>query len=413
MGCDVLATHRLAIRIPWCLLLLVLILLAGCTVNQPTKPLTRKGTSFWPSAPDEPHIQFLVAYNNSLDVAPPESSFNRLIYGAESRENYAINKPYGVRMWNGCIYVCDIRSKGITVLDLRKHQTRIMGATGVTTISKAVDIAIAPDGTKYVADANQKAILVFSPDEHFAGMFRLNNIYPVGIAIHGDLLYVTNFFDKKDNPLKLADVRVLDRKTGMELRTIGQRGGEDGSFIAPLGITTDTEGNIYVSDTLKARVQKFSPDGKLLLAWGSTGNHPGNFIRPKQLGVGSDGRIHVVDAAFNNVQVFDPEGRFEGYYGSPGKHPGAMDLPAGLDIHEGDLDLFAQYIHPAFEAERLILVANQFGDQMIAVYAMGHLKPGKTLADITAGRALVESGLLPTTQPATQPAAKDVKKPMR
>jgi hypothetical protein len=124
------------------------------------------------------------------------------------------------------------------------------------------------------------------------------------------------------------------------------------------------------------------------------------------MGVGSDGHLHVVDAAFNNVQVFDPEGRVVGYYGSTGVFPGAMDLPAGLDINETDLELFAQHVHPAFEVERLIVVANQFGGQKVSVYAMGHLKAGKTVADIAPGRANVLAGTTPTTQPVgatTQP----------
>jgi hypothetical protein len=76
-----------------------------------------------------------------------------------------------------------------------------------------------------------------------------------------------------------------------------------------------------------------------------------------------------------------------------------MDLPAGIDVHESDLDLFQQYVHPAFEVERLILVANQFGGSKISVYAMGHLKAGKTVADIAPTRANIIEGLIPATQP--------------
>ena len=391
---------RLAAGIPTLLLALSLVLLAGCSIRAKPVPVEKKGYSFWPASLDEPRIQFLVAYNNSLDIAAPEKGLNQLIYGSEPREAYAINKPYGARMWNGCIYLCDVRSKGITVLDLRKQQTRIMGASGANAIGEARDLAIAPDGTKYVVDVKQIAIHVFSPDERFVTSFPLGTASPVGIALFGNLLYVTDF--------KNAHVKVLDRTTGKELRTIGHKGGEDGEFVGPLGVTTDKEGNVYVSDIMKARVQKFSPEGKLLLAFGQSGDRPGNLNKPKQLGVSSDGEIHIVDAAFNNVQVFDPQGKVVGYYGSLGRHPGAMDLPAGLDIHEGDWDVFAKYVHPAFQPERLIVVANQFGNQKISVYAMGHLKPGKTVADISAGRGRVETGLAPATQPTSQPASRPV-----
>ena len=69
-----------------------------------------------------------------------------------------------------------------------------------------------------------------------------------------------------------------------------------------------------------------------------------------------------------------------------------MYLPAGVCVHEGDLDLFKNKIHPAFQAERLILVTNQFGHNKVSVYAMGHLEPGKTVEDIAAAQGLIPSG---------------------
>ena len=373
------------------------IFLAGCVSTPPAQDVKPKGYSFWPAAPDEPRIQYLVSFNSSLDIAKEQSGFERAVYG-ESVEAYALNKPYGARLWNGCIYVCDVRAGGVTIMDLRQRQTRIMGATGPTKISKAVDLVIAPDGTKYVIDSVERAVMVFTPQERYRTMYRLGaDASPVGIAIFQDRLYVTDF--------KNALVRVLDRNTGAEIMQIGQRGGEDGQFIGPLGVAVDRMGNVFVSDTIKCRVQKFSPDGAFLLAFGVTGNRPGQFVRPKYMAIGSDDQLHVVDAAFNNVQVFDPEANVVGYYGGPGSFPGAMDLPAGIDVHETDFDLFAKFVHPAFQVERLILVANQFGDQKISVYAMGHLKPGSTVADTVQGRALTAPGMVPSTQPAATTTA--------
>jgi pyruvate dehydrogenase E2 component (dihydrolipoamide acetyltransferase) len=79
------------------------------------------------------------------------------------------------------------------------------------------------------------------------------------------------------------------------------------------------------------------------------------------------------------------------------------------------LDLFQKYVHPAFEAQRLVLVTNQFGDNKVSVYAFGHLKPGKTVKDIAFSSAAVAKGV---TDPktgnvigvaATQPAPDDGK----
>ena len=369
----------------------------GCaTRQQPVQVQKTKSYAFWPDAPDAPHIQFLTAINSSKDIDPSEKQgFEKMLYGADPEQVLAVQKPYGVRMWNARIYVTEIRSSGVTVLDLAKQQTRIMGATGRGAIKKAVDIAIAPDGTKYVVDQADSAIKVFNADERFVTAYALPQSRPAGACVFGPYLYVTDFENSR--------VLIMDRNYGTILKTFGERGGLDGQFIGPLAITADKQGCVYVTDPIRARVQKFGPDGTFIMGFGAAGNRPGCFVRPKHLAVGSDGYIHVVDAAFNNVQVFDPQGKFVGYYGSAGSHPGAMDLPAGLDIVEGDLALFDKYVHPAFQAQRLIIVANQFGAQKISVYAMGGLKPGLTVADLS-NRATIASGTVAATQPAPGPA---------
>ncbi len=161
---------------------------------------------------------------------------------------------------------------------------------------------------------------------------------------------------------------------------------------------------MVVCDVYKSRVQTFTRDGKLLSAIGQAAHRPGDFVRPKHLGVDSNGLLYVVDAAFNNVQIFDEVGKVMMFFGSVRAFPGAMDLPAGVFVDEdpADIALFKQYIHPAFDAERLVIVTNQFGDSKVAVYAQGHLKPGKTLADLGKNRATFT---LSTTQPTSQPAA--------
>lgn len=376
-------------------------LLAGCTPAARVAETQAPRYAFWPPAPDEPRVQFLVAYNTSSDVRPQRSNFDRLVLGSQPDDALAIAKPYGVRMWNGRIYICDVRGKGVTILDLRKQQTRVMGAVGSGAVSRAVDVAISDDGMKYVVDPTQQGIAVFSAEERFVGRFPMRDSNPVGAAVHGDRLYVTDFRNQQ--------VKVLNRHTGQQLGIIGGPGGEDGQFIGPLSIAVDAAGNIYVSDVIKSRIQKFTPEGRLLLAFGETGNRPGHFVRPKHLGVGRDGILHVVDAAFNNVQIFDDAGDVLMYYGMPGTHPGSMNLPAGLAVHEADLDLFDRYIHPAFEAQRLVLVTNQFGNQKVSVYAVGRLKPGRTLADIAPARALIVEGAEagPNGAPAPSPDESD------
>ncbi len=365
-------------------LLVLLVFLAGCATPSSTGGKRPETYSFWPLFPDEPRMQFLASFQYSDDVEPEKSGLEDLIYG-EKRRVLPINKPYGVEMRDGKIYVCDTRNAGVIILDLRKQQTRLLGATGMGRMSSPTDVAIAPDGLIYVSDAARGVIFVYSADERHIGSFGWPDFRPTGIAIYGEELYACDFIAQQ--------VQVLDRRTGERLRVIGEKGDSDGQFVRPLGIDVDRDGNVYVSDVIRCRVQKFSADGEFLGAFGGIGDVLGAFVRPKHLAVDSDGIVYVVDAGFANIQMFDQENRLLMFFGASGAHPGAMYLPAGVCAHEGDLDLFDDYMHPAFEAHRLLLVTNQFGPNKVSVYAMGRLREGYTVQDIATARASMETGL--------------------
>lgn len=356
-------------------------LTSGCANN---KPAAQKASAFWPPYPDEPRIQFLTSYKSSDDVAPRKSKLDELVLGKEVQQVLGLAKPYGVAMYQGKIYVCDLRSQAVTVLDIRNHRTLIMGRTGADTLQHPTDIAVAPDGFKYVTDQDKGLVFAFDSQDRMVGRFGHKDFVPVGIAVYQDELYVIDF--------KARHVEVLNRQSGQVLRTIGESGPGDGQFMFPIGISIDDQGYVYVTDVLKCQMQKFDRQGKLLTSFGTVSASAGGMVRPKHIAVDKDGTIYIVDAAFQNVQLFNQQGHVYTFFGSPGVHPGNMNLPVGIAIDDGDLDLYQSYIDPAFEAKRLIVVTNQFGDNKVAVYALGHLKAGKTVADIAASQGLVPSG---------------------
>jgi DNA-binding beta-propeller fold protein YncE len=366
-----------------------LALAGGCA--EAVKPTGPKVYSVWPAFPQEPRILFLASYSANTDVEPPRTKMDELIYGKSPESQLIIGNPYGVGMWNGRIYVCDTKNPAIEILDLRKHQMQLMSPPDAGKLVKPIAISIAPDGMKYIADAQLGAIAVFDASDRYVRQIGHENFHPVGVAVHGDELYATD--------LKANHVEVFNRLTGNSLRIIGAPGVKKGQMAGPLGVAADNAGNIYVDDIINCRVQKFAADGKLLGSFGSLGDHPGTFTRPKHIAVDNDGVIYVVDAAFQNVQMFDSQYRALMFFGNPGAYPGSMDLPAGICIHEGDLDLFADRIPDAFAAQYLVLVTNQIGDHKVSIYALGHLKPGRSVNDLAGGNEVNSPGT--TTQPTT------------
>ncbi|MEI8197328.1 MAG: hypothetical protein WCI73_15635 [Phycisphaerae bacterium] len=377
--------------------------MAGCAV---TSKAPTKEYMFWPPQPEIPHVQFLMSVSSSSDVTGVQKKMDELLYGKDPTGDLPFERPYGVRISDGKIYVCDATAANVSILDFRKKEVRILGRTGQMTLQKPIDIAVAPDGVKYVADTGLGSVIVFDATDHYAGRITVPDLRPVAVAVYENELYVSD--------LKASRVRVFDRQTGKELRTIGEQGNGKGKLGGAMGLAIDRAGNVYVNDVVGCRVQKFTHDGTFISMLGGLGDHPGSFVRPKHMAVDSAGILYVVDAAFQNVQMFDAQNQMLMFFGSAGNHPGAMDMPTGIGVTDTDLDLFAQYVHPAFELQRILVVTNNYGPVKINIYGLGQLKPGKTPDDILSGRIKSTVGFadkprndivpIPTTQAASQPA---------
>jgi DNA-binding beta-propeller fold protein YncE len=72
----------------------------------------------------------------------------------------------------------------------------------------------------------------------------------------------------------------------------------------PYDVAVDARGDVYVTDSDNHRMQKFGPDGELVVAWGGPGPGPGQFRQP--LGVALDGTldVFVADSGHDRVQKF-------------------------------------------------------------------------------------------------------------
>lgn len=378
-------------------LLAALVLIPACGTSGTPAPAADDNRTyvFWPQFPNEPHIQFLKSFSSSEDLVPnKESALSKLVFGSDPSDSQGIKKPYGVAMHAGKIYVCDIRNASLTVLDLAKKQTRLVGVSGLNSLKHPVAVAAADDGRVYVADNERNVIVEFDARERYARVFGHEGMKPVAVAVHANRLYVAD--------LAAHAVDIFDRDKAQLIKTIGTVGDEDGQFRVPLGLATDKDGNLYVVDMFQCRIQKFSPDGTFISAFGSMGDHPGTFVRPKHIAVDADGVIYVVDAAFQNVQMFDNQSQILMAFGAAGNFPGSMNLPVGIAISEDGVQYFKDYLNPGFDAKRLVIVSNQFGDQLITVYAMGVRKESVSLAELSAKAVKVAEGTGGTAEEITK-----------
>jgi DNA-binding beta-propeller fold protein YncE len=190
-------------------------------------------------------------------------------------------------------------------------------------------LAVDSAGNIFVADTNNGRIEKFSPNGTFVTSIATTD--PNGIAI-----------DRAGN-IYVAEI-------GSKHRV--QKLGPEGTFIAawspglygPRKITIAPDDSIYVVDSGRNRIVKFSFDGHVLSSLGSEGRADGQFRGVSSVAVDpSSNRVYVADPVNSRVQVFDSNGKFLTKWSVPewGQPLGFEDL--AIDSQTGRL--YASSIH--------------------------------------------------------------------
>ncbi|MBN1223273.1 MAG: 6-bladed beta-propeller [Candidatus Aminicenantes bacterium] len=319
---------------------------------------------FFPSLPNTPRYQYLTTFSTSKDIERKKSSFFQFVVGKEEEKSRMIQKAYGVDIFDGVIYVCDIGGGMVVTLDLKSREFGYIGLTGSGKTIKPANLKVdKKNRILYVADIGRKQIISYDlSGKPLVFYGKQEQFDPSDVDFHDDRLFVCD--------VKGHKIHVLDKKTGDSLYEIGKPGSKDGELFHPSNIFI-FEDCLYVSDTTNFRIQVFDLEGNFLQKYGQIGDRPGEFSRNKGIAVDKEGRIYVVDAAFENVQVFDKDFQLLIFMFGPGIERHNINLPAGIAIDYDNLEYFRQYLSPKFKAEYLIFVTSNFGLNKVTVYAFG------------------------------------------
>ncbi len=346
-------------------------LFTGCQSVEVEQPVSEP--VFFPPPPAVPRLQFLTSFSGPEDLgARATGGFERFVLGElEAMEGIAV--PYGMALFEGKLYVCDVGRKMVAVFDLRNRTFGYL--TKDRRLMKPVNIFIDDKGWKYVADSTAGLVFVFDRDDNLITMLGQQlKISPVDVVVRGALCYVT---DDASN-----QVVVLNKVTGQEIKRVGLRRWTAGrlqpeaelppgefSLISDLAL--DRQGNIYVTDKAGARITQFDPSGIFRRTIGRLGDNIDEFVRPKGIAIDRKNRIWVVDAATEVAKIYNEQAQLLLFFGLPGNEPGKMNLPATIVVDYDNVEFFQKYVAQGAKIEFLVLVSNQYGPNKISVYGFG------------------------------------------
>ncbi|MHC4214396.1 MAG: 6-bladed beta-propeller [Planctomycetota bacterium] len=325
---------------------------------------------FYPPPPNQARMQFLVSYSGDKDFGIEQTGFfETVLLGAVELAVSEIEKPYGVAIHDGKIYVCDLGHNNVKVLDIKNGKFSLFPLGRAMRTPK--NIFIEPNGTKYIVDPQGGLLYVYDSEDKLTSMLGRNlKMIPQDVVVDDKSIYITDYKSKQ--------VLIFDKFNGKLLKRAGkaftseqEHTGPD-TFTMITDLDVDDQGNIYVSDKIKNKVTKFDPTGKYVFGYGRYGSLPGSLIRAKGVAIDREQRIWVVDAGpATAVKVFNNEGQFLMFFGTLGKAPGNMYMPADVCIDYDNVDLFRKYAVEGAELEFIVIVTNQFGPRKVSVYGFG------------------------------------------
>jgi uncharacterized protein (TIGR03663 family) len=229
-------------------------------------------------------------------------------FGQQGSDPGQFNNPHGIAVaGDGSVYVVDTMNNRIQHLSASGEVLQVWGQKADVsqgqapggTFNEPWGIAVAPDGSVYVADTWNHRIQHFTADGKLLGMF--------------------GTFGQGETPL---------------------------AFYGPRDVAVDSSGRIFVTDTGNKRVVVFNSDGSALTEFGGLGLDAGQLDEPVGIAIGPDGRVYVADTWNQRIQVFleSSDGQFEsvaqwpvdGWFGQSVDNKPYLDVAPDGDVCTSD-----------------------------------------------------------------------------
>jgi len=243
---------------------------------------------------------------------------------------------------NGSVYIADTGNHRILHVDEQGQVLHEWGAFADLlqgdapggTFNEPWGVAVAPDGSVYVADTWNHRVQHFTSRGDFLGMFGTYGTGesaaafwgPRGVAVDSlGRVYVTDTGNKR--------VVVFDRR-GEPVASFGTAGYGPGQLNEPVGIAIGPDDTIYVNDTWNGRIQAFRETDpgvfEPVVEWPIEGWYGQSVDNKPYLSVSPEGRVCTSEPEGFRILCFDDQGEFLTGWGDAGSAVTQLSLPTGL-----------------------------------------------------------------------------------
>lgn len=222
------------------------------------------------------------------------------------------------------------------------------GGSGTNAAINPMGLALAADGTVWVALAGLDKAKHFTTAGTYLGETVTPITWPTGVAVlsTGEIVvsssgsvarYQPDGTGKTDLGIGGAFAVLADAAGGFVAaqqstrRLLSWPGGTSIPFYwTPAGFDRSGDGTYYVANSTSNRIDVFGGP-QPGFSFGSTGSAPGQFSGPADVKL-HQGLVLVADSGNNRVQIFRRNGEFVGTFGTAGTGPGQMLRPSGLAV---------------------------------------------------------------------------------
>ncbi|UCF62419.1 MAG: TIGR03663 family protein [Anaerolineaceae bacterium] len=272
-----------------------------------------------------------------------------LILGQEGSLPGQFNKPRGIAIASdGTIYVADtynhriqhLHPDGEVISVWGEYASLDQGPAPGGTFNEPWGIAVAPDGTVYVSDTWNHRIQYFTSEGEFLGMFGV-----FGQAVEPDYFWGPRdvVVDDKgrvfvaDTGNKRISIFTSD---GIPLGQFGEFGWMIGQLDEPVGIALGSDGRLYIADTWNQRIQVFyevdENSFQVLFDWSIDGWRGESLDNKPYLTIAPEGHLCTTDPERYRVLCFSSEGDFLLGWGDYGVSANRFNLPTGLAFSDDE-----------------------------------------------------------------------------